>query len=585
MTMTRAGRILKVLVISLAMAAISRGGAVGAATLPVIATQGGIEKALRTPTGLAVDRNGDLYVSDPANRGVLRFTAAGKLAQSIAVRGVPEGIALTGDGRLLVSLGTAVAIYDAAGTQVGQLGAGAGQFKRASGIAIDDAGTIYVTDSKDASVQLFTNSGAYQSRWGAGQFRFPTAIAFEKVSRQIAVVDSLNARVQFYDLAGTPVRSIGANGTGPLKFMHPQGLAFEYGADSSVRMYVSDSMLKKIQVIEPTGTGVFLSFLTDARDGHTLPSALTFDNATRRLYLVNGSGGVTYYQIADGSAVVDSVVPANATVITSTAQVAGATVDVAAVTAAAPYLLSTVADGSTVSETILDVSGVVTGTVAVAVNGLPVAVHSGLFSTAVPLTAGANEVTVTVTDAAGTCWREVRKVICDAGAPALTVATPDVQATRKGVLPLKGTVSRTSFISVAGVPADLSKLEWSSSVTLAKGLNTIEIQAIDLNGQAATEKRTVFFSPAAPELAITAPAEDQIIRTNKVTVRGSVAADAAPAVTAIVNGITKRVKVAGGQFTLPVDFPQEGTYSITVSATAGGDTSTVTRTLIYRKAP
>ena len=224
-------RVLKVLAISLATVAISRSVVVLAATLPVATLQSSIEKGLRTPTRLAVGADGSLYVADPANQGVLKFSAAGNLLQKYAVNGIPQGVAVTASGRLLVSLKEFVAIYDTNGTELKRLGSGAGQFVSASDIALDDAGLIYVTDSKGKCVQVFGADGSYLSRFGvggsaAGQFLFPTAIAYEKISKQIAVVDSLNARVQFFDKAGVFVRSIGANGTGPLKFMHPQGLAF-----------------------------------------------------------------------------------------------------------------------------------------------------------------------------------------------------------------------------------------------------------------------------------------------------------------------------------------------------------------------
>lgn len=591
--MTRGSRVLKVLVISLVVAAISRGEVVTAATLPVVTSQGTIEQGLRTPTRLAVGADGTLYVADPANQGVLLFSAAGKLRQKIAVKGIPQGVALTANGRLLVSLKDSVAMFDSAGTEIGKLGTGVGQFALATDIALDDSGLIYVTDSKGACVQVFRGDGAYVTRFGVkgsgdGQFMFPTSIAFEKVSRQIAVVDSLNGRVQFYELSGAYVRSIGALGTGPLKFMHPQGLAFEYGTAKSVRMYVSDAMLKKVQVIDPTGTGMFLSYINDTRDGHSLPSELAFDQAAHRLYMVDGLGSVSFYQIVDGSVVANSVTPAtpgNATVIVSTAQAIGSSVTSPVTSTVSPYTLSTVADGSTVTSDLLDVSGLVTGVAALSVNGHPVAVANGLFNAAVPLTTGANEITVVVTDLAGNTWKEVRKVTLDSGAPVLTVAAVDVQSTGKALLNLKGTVDRGAYVAVAGVPADLNKLEWSSAVTLTPGLNTIEIQAIDLTGQASSKKRTVFYRPAAPDLAVTSPAEDVSTSLKSFTFKGVVSTTDDVKVTAEINGIPKQVKVDSGRFSITVEFLQEGSYTLTLYAgAAGGDVSTVSRTIVYRKA-
>jgi hypothetical protein len=461
---------------------------------------------------------------------------------------------------------------------------------RAADIALDDSGLVYVTDSKGACVQVFKNDGTYVSRFGVrgsgdGQLQFPTSIAFEKVSRQIAVVDSLNGRVQFYDLSGSYVRSIGAIGTGPLKFMHPQGLAFEYGAADTVRMYVSDAMVKKVQAIDPTGSGIFLSYINETREGHNLPSELAFDQAAHRLYVVDGLGSVSFYQIVDGSVVVNSVTPGDATVIVSTAKPNGGTVTVPTTSTVAPFALSTVADGSTVTSDLLDVSGLASGVSAVAVNGQPVAVANGLFSTAVSLLAGANEIIVTVTDLAGKSWKEVRTVTRDAAAPVLTVSAADVQSTGKAILNLKGTTDRAAYVTVAGVPADLNKLEWSTAVTLTPGLNTIEIQAIDLTGQVSSQKRTVFYNAAAPELAVTTPAQDVITSQKSLAVTGMVSTAAEAIVTAEINGIPKQVTVDNGRFSIPVEFQQEGAYTVTLYAgAAGGDVSTVSRTIVYRKA-
>ncbi len=590
MMTTRASRVLKVLVFSLVVAAISRGEAAMAATLPVVTGQGAIEQALRTPTALALGTGGALYVADPANQGVLKFSATGKLTQKVSVKGIPQGVAVTADGRLLVSLKESVSIHNAAGTEIGKLGAGVGQFMRASQIALDDTGLIYVTDSKGACVQVFTSGGAYLSRFGVkgsgdGQFRFPTSIAFEKISRQIAVVDSLNGRIQFYDLSGAFVRSIGAQGTGPIKFMHPQGVTFEYGASGAIRMYISDAMVRKVQVIDPVGAGQFISYLDDPRNGHVLPSELVFDQTSHRLYMVNGLGGITYYQIADGSVVVNSVTsPAtgNATVLASTAQSATGAVTLTPHSTVAPYNLSAVADGSSVTGSLLDVTGLVSARATVAVNGQPVAVVNGLFSTAVPTLPGVNTIALTVTDAAGKSWKELRTVTRDDAGPLMTIASADVQVTDRAVLNLAGTVGRGVVVFVAGAPADLNNLGWSSTVTLTPGLNTVEIQAIDLVGQVSTQKRTVFYKAAGPELAITTPAEDLLTTKKRVVFKGAVLAAADTMITAAVNGIPVKVTVAAGQVSLPVEFSQEGAYTITLSATvAGGEVSSVSRTVVY----
>lgn len=588
MMTTNVRRAVRAVVISLATLAISRGGVGMAANMPVATPQKTIEAGLRTPTGLAVGADGSVYVTDPANRGVLKYNSAGKQLQKISVSGIPQAVAVTAAGQLVVSQREYVAIYNAAGQEVGKLGKGVGQFAQAGDIALDSDNSIYVTDSKAGCVQVFTSTGAYQRRFGVkgsgeGQLSYPTALAFEKTTGQLAVVDSLNGRVQFYNPAdGSYLRSIGANGTGPLKFMHPKGIAFEYGADNSVRMYVSDAMLRNIQAIEPTGAGNFLTYI-GKNDGHGSPADLAFDSATDRLYVIDGHGSVSVYRISDGGIVVTAApgsTGGSATLIASAAT-SGASVATSAATSVSPVLLSTVSDGSVVTGALLDITGTVTGNIRVTINGVPVVASNELLGAAIPLTVGANQITVTATDTAGATWQDVRTVTRDASAPQLTIGLPDVTATGKAQLSLKGSVDRGAYVTVGGIPADISDHNWNSTVTLNPGLTTIEVQAIDLNGQTSTAKRTVLYQPGAPELAITTPAEDQIVTKSKQTVRGTVSAGAS--VTATLNGKSLRVSGKDGTFSIPVELGAAGSYTLMVSASADGKTSSVTRSIIYRK--
>ncbi len=589
-----ARRVLTVLAITVATVAIWRSGAVTAATLPVASLQPSVQKGLRTPTRLAVAADGTLYVADPANQGVLKYGPAGILLRKISVTGIPQGIAITTSGALWVCQKEFVALYDVNGAEIKRLGSGKGQFVSASGIAIDDTGLIYVADSKGRCVQVFDADGVYLTRFGsqgsgAGQFLYPAAIVYEKVSKQIVVVDSLNGRVQFFDKSGSFVRSMGGIGTGPLKFIHPQGIAFEYGAGSAVRMYICDAMLRNIQAIDPTGAGLFLGYVKGGKGTeHGSPSDLAFDQSAKLLYVVDGLGSVTVYKISDGNVVVDNAtapVTTAAVIASSPLASKNSSVVLSTPSTVSPLILSMVADGSTVTAELLDVTGIASNLSAVNVNGLPVAISNGIFGTAVLLHSGSNEITVTATDHTGRSWSEVRTVTKSTPLPSLTIATPDAQVTDKGIMALTGSVAKDLFVSVAGVPADISAGIWTSQVTLNPGINTVQLQTIDLNGQAVTQKRTLLYYPAAPALAITAPTEDLIVSAgSKVVISGTVSLSPAATVSAQVNGKPVKVAVCGGFFSFPVELVGEGVYTATVSAvTAAGNVGTITRSLIQGK--
>lgn len=86
----------------------------------------------------------------------------------------------------------------------GSVGDGEGQFRRAIGIAVDDAGNVYVTDDERPEVQVF-------------------------------------------DGAGTPVRTFGEEGDGPGGLVHATGI----DVDETGTVWVADYEAKRIQAFDP----------------------------------------------------------------------------------------------------------------------------------------------------------------------------------------------------------------------------------------------------------------------------------------------------------------------------------------------
>lgn len=76
---------------------------------------------------------------------------------------------------------------------------------------MDGSGNVYVVDSDNHRVEMFTNSGAYLTQWGTqgsgnGQFFYPSGVAVDGAGN-IYVADDLNRRVQKFGPATTPVHS------------------------------------------------------------------------------------------------------------------------------------------------------------------------------------------------------------------------------------------------------------------------------------------------------------------------------------------------------------------------------------------
>jgi hypothetical protein len=287
-----------------------------AAAAPAVTILGAITENLRTPAKIALDSAGRIHVADTQNRGVSTFDRYGSFQGRITVPGVVRGVACTADDRIIVSHGSTVTLYDRAGTVLGSLSGFA--FQLPTGITTDADGRIYVVDSKANRVAVFSAAGQFSTAFGVagsrpGQFNFPTAIAYEKISRQLAVADTLNNRVLFFATDGTYKRAVGTPTllSGPLCFAYPQGIAFDYSA--GVRMYVTDTYQSSVQVIELGQVATFLAYIGSygTAEGQLMrPTDAAFDPLHRRLLVADGSGVIAIYGIDGGTSPVDPARPA-----------------------------------------------------------------------------------------------------------------------------------------------------------------------------------------------------------------------------------------------------------------------------------
>jgi hypothetical protein len=110
------------------------------------------------PTGLTVDRSGDVYVEDSGNDRIEKFSSAGTFIEAWGW-GVKDGAARP--ETCVTSCGA------------GLSGAGAGQvsnssFSDAIGLAAAPSGNLYVADGGNNRIDEFTSSGRFIEAWGWG---------------------------------------------------------------------------------------------------------------------------------------------------------------------------------------------------------------------------------------------------------------------------------------------------------------------------------------------------------------------------------------------------------------------------------
>jgi DNA-binding beta-propeller fold protein YncE len=181
-----------------------------------------ITDGLVDPVGLAIDPNNRfLYVVDTQQDQVLVYDADSyKLLRRIGTGGkdhfltspgdfaAPQCVAVDKDGNVYVTdtLNNRVEIFDADGkfiSQFGKAGDGPGYFARPKGIAVDSDGHIWVADAMEDRLQVFNREGQLLTYIGQGhgelpgQFRALVGVAIDK-NNQVFTTEQEPGRLQVF---------------------------------------------------------------------------------------------------------------------------------------------------------------------------------------------------------------------------------------------------------------------------------------------------------------------------------------------------------------------------------------------------
>ncbi|MBN8460988.1 MAG: choice-of-anchor D domain-containing protein [Verrucomicrobia bacterium] len=254
------------------------------------------------PTGIAVDKVGNLYVVDQGNQTIRMITAAGMVTTlagspgqvgtadgtgADARFGHPKGIALDSSGDLYVTDGentirrvTPLGVVTTVAGRPEEAGSSDGfygdsRFRYPSGIAVDSGGNVYIADTGNHTLRRMTPSGEVTTLAGApeqtgstdgpgriSRFNFPVGVAVD-VDGNAFVADQVNCTIRKISpsgmvatLAGSPGESGSADGAGNMaKFDNPCSIAIDSGGN----LYVSDMSNCAIRKIAASGAITILA--------------------------------------------------------------------------------------------------------------------------------------------------------------------------------------------------------------------------------------------------------------------------------------------------------------------------------------
>lgn len=195
----------------------------------------GVAASFNSPTGLAIDGSGNIYVADKLSHKIRKVTSAG-----------------------------VVTTFAGSGTAGSTNGTGTGaSFNNPTGITIDGSGNIYVADNGNNLIRKITSAGVVTTFAGSGtagftnatgtsaSFNSPYDIKYDVSSGNIFVTEKTNNSIRKI-ITSTQVVSTfaggtsgSANGTGTAaQFNTPNGLS----VDNSGNLYIADYGNNKLRL-------------------------------------------------------------------------------------------------------------------------------------------------------------------------------------------------------------------------------------------------------------------------------------------------------------------------------------------------
>ena len=267
-----------------------------------------IAGGLSTPEGMAVDGNGDVFITVPDQNAVEEIVAVnGKVSSTSSVITVgsgfsgPWGVAVDGSGNVFVSDSTRNAVYEivavngsvSASSTVAEVATG---FSFPQGIAVDAVGDLFVADTYNQAIKKISainGSTSTVSIVGSG-FQHPTDVAVGSAGN-VFVADETASSIKQIVASGGTVSASSSVVTVGSGFTYPIGVA----VDISGNVYVANTSGGSIkEIVAVNGTVSSTSTVNTLVSGLSYPYTVAVDSFGN-VYFPNANSTISELDLRD----------------------------------------------------------------------------------------------------------------------------------------------------------------------------------------------------------------------------------------------------------------------------------------------
>jgi hypothetical protein len=256
------------------------------------------------PYGIALDDNGNVYVSEPDVHLIHKFTPNGEFIKkwSLSNDFLPYGMVVFKDRLYVCDLyDYQIQVFDLDGIHKATWSV-PDTNDRSGGMGVVDVDVdpdgnndgndsdpvFYVLDNIDRSVKKFNQSGSF-----LGYFQVDTVdkwewgpIGIALAQGKVYVTDNVNNKVNVWEENGAFVRSWGTEGNGNGQFYGPAGIAVmggQYILVGDANLYPTFSRIQKFSL-----SGGYLAYIKPERGGF-YPRAIAVNDAKGKIYISHSS--------------------------------------------------------------------------------------------------------------------------------------------------------------------------------------------------------------------------------------------------------------------------------------------------------